>query len=208
MNFFDKNIAFLPSIVLNDLQDIDNNSDYKIVEEYAENEEVNIRIILEEESFFVHDQKEPSKEANQWVQNVLPQKDMVFIVFGFGLAYHIEALLKKCQGIEGIKIIVIEPCKDLLIKALQIRDLSNVLSNPSVSLVTATKESTLFMQLQMVLPINLVTSGNVSVLLKESLTNNLPIYNEYAKRVRRYLIDAEVGRNTLLTFSTKWTKSQ
>lgn len=207
MNFFDKNIAFLPSIVLSDLQDVDNNSDYKIVEDYAENDEVNIRITFEEKSFFVHDQKDPSKEANQWVQNILPQKDMVFIVFGFGLAYHIEALLKKCQGIEDIKIIVIEPCKDLLVKALQIRDLSNVLSNTSVSLVTATKESTLFMRLQTVLPINVVTSGNVSVLLKESLTNNLPIYNEYAKRVRRYLIDAEVNRNTLLAFSTKWTNN-
>ena len=207
MNFFDKNIAFLPSIVLNDLQDVDNNCGYKIDKEYAENGEVNIQITLEEKFFFVHDQKDPSKEANQWVQNVLPQKDMVFIVFGFGLAYHIEALLKKCQGIEGIKVIVIEPCKDILIKALQIRDLSNILANSSLSLVTTSKESTLSKQLEKVLPIDLVTSGNINVLLKESLTNNIPIYNDYAKRIRRYLIDAEVSRNTLLAFSTKWTNN-
>ncbi len=209
MSFYEKNKSFLSEFIIKELstKSEDSGTAYEVVDNITDNGKPNLQVIIGDKVVFIHDQKDPFEEASQWVQNIIPQKGMVFLVFGFGLAYHIEALLQKCRGVEDIKVIVIEPCKDLLIRALQIRDLSNVLSNPSLSLVTATKEGTLIKQLEMVLPINLVTSGNVSVLLKESLTDNLSIYNEYARRIRRYLIDAEVSRNTLLAFSTKWTKN-
>ena len=58
-----------------------------------------------------------------WLTNIHPDRHTI-IVYGLGMGYHIEALIKKYPD---KKIIVIEPDKRVLYHALQIRDLESII---------------------------------------------------------------------------------
>lgn len=65
----------------------------------------------------------PVTAAKAWVQK-LNRDFKKLVVFGFASAYHLEELIKA----RPVQVTVIEPSLSVLIKALQIRDLSEVLS--------------------------------------------------------------------------------
>lgn len=209
MTFYERNTSFLSPLIKKEISEVsgNNSNNYNIIETHADTGQPNLQIIIEDRSFFVHDSKDPILEANQWVKDIVPKENTVFIVFGFGLGYHIEALYQKCSDTDNISIVVVEPCKDILNKALRMRDLSTLLGDPNFCLITASTEGSLMKQLENILPIDLVINNSISILLKESLTNNISVYDNYAGKIKRYLINAEVNRNTLIAFSSIWTNN-
>jgi hypothetical protein len=63
-----------------------------------------------------------------WLANVNPDLHTI-IVFGLGMGYHVEALIKKCPD---KKIIVIEPDKKLFYHAVQIKDFEFIIKNCTI----------------------------------------------------------------------------
>lgn len=209
MTFYEKNTSFLSPLIKKEISEVSGNNsiNYNIIETHTDSGQPNLQILMEDRSFFVHDSKDPIQEANQWVKDIIPNENTVFVVFGFGLGYHIEALYQKCSGTDNINIVVVEPCKDIFNKALRMRDLSTLLGNPNFHMISASTEGSLMQQLESVLPIDLVINNSISLLLKESLTNNISVYGNYAGKIKEHLINAEVNRNTLIAFSSIWTNN-
>lgn len=77
----------------------------------------------------VHSGREPLAEAAYWVDNVLGGDWRVAIVYGFGLGYHIDEILRRYPN---RVVIVVEPDKQIFETALQNRDLSHLLPLPNL----------------------------------------------------------------------------
>ncbi len=87
----------------------------------------------------LHSRFDPVKEAEGWV---LSQRDKLsgsrdVIIFGFGLGYHVEAVLQEAKD---VKVTVFEPDLYLLRQALSVRDLGGLLLK--IKLVTDLSELT------------------------------------------------------------------
>ena len=79
----------------------------------------------------VHSGREPQAEAAYWVDNAVGDDWRVAIVFGFGLGYHVEEMLRRYPE---RAVIVIEPDKQIFETTLQSRDLSKLLRLPNLYL--------------------------------------------------------------------------
>ncbi len=66
--------------------------------------------------FYLHSLYDPQKEARDWLGAVELSLHTMYIVLGFGLGYHVRALLEALP--EGCRIIVIEPFKDATLSAV------------------------------------------------------------------------------------------
>lgn len=206
MTYFEKNKPLLSPVAIRELNTV-SHINAEIFEEIAENGQLTARITTDKKSFLVHNEHNPSTEAEQWVRNIETKDGRVFLILGFGLGYHIEALVKKCQGLADTKIIVVEPFSELLNLTLQKRDLSELLSHPTLHLIPANNEHMLMQQLHQVLPMNLLIRGNVSVQLLDSLVHNLPIYVDTVRKIRTYLNSVVINRNTVSSYSISWTRN-
>ncbi|MGB5051157.1 MAG: 6-hydroxymethylpterin diphosphokinase MptE-like protein [Caldilineaceae bacterium] len=79
----------------------------------------------------VHSGREPQAEAMYWVDNAVGDDWQVAIVFGFGLGYHIEEMVRRYPD---RVVIVVEPDKQIFETALQHRVLNDLLRLPNLYL--------------------------------------------------------------------------
>lgn len=84
-----------------------------------------------DKDLFIHSRFDPVREARRWAESrkIKSKRGYVF-VFGFGLGYHIEALLEVHPEIK--KIFVVEVSPDVFRAALAARDLSPMLTGRRV----------------------------------------------------------------------------
>lgn len=95
---------------------------------------------------FLHSSYNPEAEALNAVQGFNPPADNLIVVLGFGLGYHIEALLEK--NLSKTKILVIERWPDVFQKAVEVRDMSAILKNEQVSIILGKDFSAISRQFQ------------------------------------------------------------
>ncbi|MBI9015629.1 MAG: motility associated factor glycosyltransferase family protein [Phycisphaerae bacterium] len=89
------------------------------------------------ELVFIHSKYDPIKEAGRWVEGAMQiaegQRDeedrmpMCFVVDGFGLGYHVKALLENLSS--DAFVIVVEPDIAMIATALKVIDFSEYLEN-------------------------------------------------------------------------------
>ena len=80
---------------------------------------------------YIHSRFDPLRDARRWVkQQNLKNKSGFLFVFGLGLGYHVEALLKEYPDIR--KIFVFEVSRDIFLAALAARDFSELLNSDRV----------------------------------------------------------------------------
>lgn len=84
----------------------------------------------------IHSAYDPVKEGRTFAKNVV--RGSAICLYGFGLGYHVEALLEKI-GPEG-SLLVIELNSDLLASALILRDQTALLADKRLRLVYGTDE--------------------------------------------------------------------
>lgn len=87
----------------------------------------NLLVKRAEKSIHVHSRYDPVKEAKQLVDGVFDETRNYYIVFGLGLGYPLEELLKRT--IDTDIIFFIEPSIELFQRVLRERDLSELFSN-------------------------------------------------------------------------------
>lgn len=85
------------------------------------------------EGILIHSAYDPVKEAKNFISNYKLEKIHFLIVLGFGLGYHIKEILDSYPQVKLI--IVIEPNLSLFKTALNVLDLSSILSSPKVKLL-------------------------------------------------------------------------
>ena len=83
----------------------------------------------------LHSTRNPEKEANRWAEAKVPSEPVYnLIVLGAGLWYHIWALVYQLQGtLENL--VIIEQSEAVVRKALETRDLTQILANEHTHLL-------------------------------------------------------------------------
>ena len=93
----------------------------------------------------LHSAYNPAQEAERLIDSTESVKFNTFIVFGFGLGYHVQRLLAVTS--KESFIYVVEASLSLLRKALELRDLADVLGSPRVFFVVEEPMSGFFTEL-------------------------------------------------------------
>lgn len=83
---------------------------------------------------YIHSRYDPHREASAWADGVELQGKVLFL-FGFGLGYHVEHLLK---GSDVGRVIVVEPDLRRLMIAMAARNLGSILATGRVRFVHGT----------------------------------------------------------------------
>ena len=92
---------------------------------------------LKYDGLLLHSRYDPPKEGLSFAKSV--QAGSRVCLYGFGLGYHVQSLLKKIGP--GGRLLVIELNPDLLSAAIHLRDLSNVFADPRLHLIFGCEES-------------------------------------------------------------------
>jgi hypothetical protein len=87
------------------------------------------------QSHYFHSNANPIKEAEAFANHYADDSFTDYLIFGFGMGYHAEALLQLDLR---FKVTVVETNADVLTLAFMHRDLSNILSNENFKLIYAT----------------------------------------------------------------------
>ncbi len=109
------------------------NPEYEISVCAARNGEANISIIHAGNRFFVHSNYNPQVEAERWVRSVNREAGLI-IVFGLGMGYHVQALLKQVD--KKTRICVIEPSARIFKALISSRKLSELFDERVVLFVS------------------------------------------------------------------------
>lgn len=94
---------------------------------------------------YLHSRHQPIDEAKRLIDDVAFDQKLFFCVYGFGLGYHVEALLDRASD-EAI-IAVLEPDLVLLRTAFEQRDLSHLLESRRVMFITRLDKGELYQRL-------------------------------------------------------------
>jgi len=105
-------------------------SQYELEE--AHNGMANLCVIRDGNRTTLHSTYNPINEAERWVNGKATEiKDATdVLVYGFGLGYHLEAFIKSFPG---KRLYIFEPNMEILLAALELRDLSKILKHPNIT---------------------------------------------------------------------------
>lgn len=84
--------------------------------------------------FYLHSKYDPVKEAEQFINENYSPGVKTYVIYGFGLGYHIRKLLEKDQG---LKVVVFETNKAIMKLALENTDLQDLLAAPNLEIIVA-----------------------------------------------------------------------
>ncbi|HOX27536.1 MAG TPA: DUF115 domain-containing protein [bacterium] len=87
----------------------------------------------ESRSVLLHSKYDPIKEAERWAESSKAGKNKAVFVFGLGLGYHIEALLRIRADVEKIYVVEVNP--GVIKAAFSVRDLEGLLSDERVKIL-------------------------------------------------------------------------
>lgn len=133
----DKNLECLKDSfnrVYRDIAGFEINSDCKLQAtiEQTKNGLPNIKINNGSSNIFLHSNYDPGREiASLLSSKNFKNKDTV-VIFGFGMGYHIEALINEFPKMNKL---IIEPSRELFYKALSARDLRHIFKAKNVELL-------------------------------------------------------------------------
>lgn len=103
---------------------------YKLVE--TRNQDITVEIDKIQKKYFLHSKYNPRKEAEVFINQYICNEDTNYIVIGFGLGYHLEALLDKITTRSNVY--VFEGNSAIFKIAIERRNLTDVLSDERVHL--------------------------------------------------------------------------
>lgn len=82
--------------------------------------------------YYLYSRYDPIKDVNRFITSQIDQKAVMYCIFGFGLGYHAQELLRREPD---KKIVIVEPYTAVLRKAVENVDLSNIFSCPNVQII-------------------------------------------------------------------------
>lgn len=146
----------------------------------------------------VHSKYAPHKEAARLIAEVKTRDFDLFIIFGFGFAYHIQELRKQVSP--DAVIMVLEKSPAMIKKTFEHRDLSDLLADQNVILVIDPDDDTIAEALKG------KSSHKVSFITHRGSHQVFPeYYNNLFQIAKSYLSTKEVNIATLAKFEKAWT---
>ncbi|KXG76343.1 motility associated factor glycosyltransferase family protein [Thermotalea metallivorans] len=103
--------------------------DYMVVN--GPNTSPTLKIIHNQEQFFLHSKYDPMAEARKFVEEYHDHAIDSYIIYGFGFAYHIREMMEKNKDAQ---IFVLETNKKIFKAAMENIDLRDILTCPNVKI--------------------------------------------------------------------------
>ncbi len=151
------------------------------------------------DNIWIHSSRQPEKEARRLAESGLKWKYGLCLIYGFGLGYHVEAVRKYYPELE---ILVIEPEPGIFLKALELRDFTELFSSDKVGLLLDTPPGVLSGILS-----RHQTSRIQTIKLRSVLNRNIEYFTAVDQKVQTFLRKRETNMNTLNRFGRTWTRN-
>ncbi|UCB44450.1 MAG: motility associated factor glycosyltransferase family protein [Spirochaetota bacterium] len=158
-----------------------------------------IEVLKEDKKIVLHSKIDPLKETLRFTSSHCEGDEQVFFVFGLGLGYQIEELLKKS---EDSTIIVFEPSATLFRAALNSRDITTILKSDRVWLnieKSALKFDTIALD-PSIMRIKFLSLRPYQDLFPD-------IFKELRKEYISFLNRRQINTATIKRFDRLWTKN-
>jgi len=157
-------------------------------------------ILFDNKKIFLHSKFNPEKEAERFIGQIENFNFDLFVILGFGFAYHVEELLKKIGKNSIILIIEKEAC--IFYEAIKNRDLSNFLSNnKTIILLDPTEEKIAqFMKGKSSKKVTFINH-------RGSFQLNSSYYKNITAKMKSYISTKEVNIATLAKFEKLWSSN-
>jgi hypothetical protein len=200
-SFFEENISIIKKnnpALYSRIADL--NSDTKISIISSKTGE-NIPVIeINNKNIFIHSRFDPVKEASRFTAEIDPLNFDLFIVFGFGFAFHIEELIKKI-GNNSI-VLVLEKYPGIIKSALASRNIARLLRDERVKIIADPDEEQISETLRG------KSSRRVCFLVHRGSHQIDPQYYANISRIAKsYLSTKDVNIATLSKFEKIWASN-
>jgi hypothetical protein len=100
--------------------------------EYTSSGAVTLRIADKKGAYYLHSNVNPITEGLAFAERYYDEEHRRYVVYGFGLGYHIQEL---CRLDDGLYIDIIEPDMEIIKQAFSVRDMRWLVDNDRVHLV-------------------------------------------------------------------------
>jgi len=142
----------------------------------------------------LHSRYNPVDEARKLVDTLDTTDKLLLFAQGFGLGYHIEALIDQA-GTESI-VFVFEPRMEVLRAAMEARDFSNLICGGGMAIVSSAEKSSLFARL---MPhAALISNGTITLNHAPSIQLAPAEHAEFGQLVADFLAYAKTCVNTVV----------
>ena len=192
---------------------IDSVPDEELIEcERTKNGEFTCQLIGENEKpLYLHSRYDPVKEAEKWADGTMElarkqqEKNegriaMCYVVSGFGLGYHVEALHKRLKG--DIYLIISENNIALIRTALALRDLSDLLADNKILFITRNDRDEIFKRLYnygTTITLGIVFTRNMQNICQKFHNSVHKALNEFVSFLRSHTISVLANSITTCT---------
>ena len=151
------------------------------------------------DSMWIHSSRRPANEATKLVRNGIKKKSGVCLVFGFGLGYHVEALMEEFPELD---VLIIEPEPELFLKAMLLKDFSAVIESERTGFLLNTPTEALASVLSP------YRGGNIQILkLRSVYERNIEYYERADEAVKAFIRKKDTNLNTLDRFGKTWIRN-
>lgn len=147
----------------------------------------------------LHSRIDPKREAERAVKECLPQDAEGIVVFGFGLGYHVEAILSH---LPRARVWVVEPDPFFFQSALDLRDCSNLASHHRVQIFLGTDERVVDYLLH-----SIEETPFTIYRYRPSMELHSDFYRDVERRLQRVLSRRQVNLHTLARFGKLWVRN-
>ncbi|MFQ3619406.1 MAG: 6-hydroxymethylpterin diphosphokinase MptE-like protein, partial [Spirochaetales bacterium] len=147
----------------------------------------------------LHSRFDPSREAEQIVKQSIPKDVSDVVVLGFGLGYHIDALVKFFPS---LYLWVMEPDFSLFRACLELRDISSLLLNPRVRFFLGEEVSHKEVLLQ-----NLEEVKATIFKFRPTFELHSSYFSSIEENFKRIQNRRQINLNTLARFGKLWVRN-
>lgn len=199
-HLFEKNIALLRSKDRSLASVIENALDDGAITVIEGKSGLVPEIVAGGKAVALHSRIDPIKEAMRFVSQIDPREFDLFIVSGFGFAYHLEYLLRQA-GSDAV-VLVVEKNPLLIKKACEHRDLTDVFGDCRCMLLLCPSEDDIARALQ-----GKSTRRTAFLLHRGSHQADAEFYSNVLRIARSYLSTKDVNIATLAKFEKTWVQN-
>ena len=151
------------------------------------------------DNLWIHSSRQPVREAQKLARNGIKKKSGLCLVFGFGLGYHIEALMSEFPELQ---LLIVEADPALFLDSLSLRDYSTIIESERTGFILGTDPSVLSSVLN-----SFKTFNFQSFKLRTVYERNIDYYSAVDEEYRNFIRKKETNLNTLNRFGKTWTRN-
>lgn len=156
---------------------------------------------IENKRNFLHSSYYPDKEAKEWADTIQFNDESILIIYGIGIGYHINYLLKKLSL--SNRLILVEPSKEIFEYALSNGYYDEFKDRPDTYFISEDSDENIRALLSMYIPWN-----NFENLIYKDFKQYPKVFKEHYRKFSKCLVETinamRINRNTALYFAEQW----